>query len=168
MSNVIIGIIGVILFIGLALAGATYFGPRVTQSTSQAQAGQVMSQLVAISNAVKVRDQERQMATTGGFNLDYLAPDYLGDAPSNPTEGPAPFLLDSSGSAGGIASIAGIKVSGNRSVAICNEISRLGGGPSTAQLRLNANLALPIGCFRIDRDLSPQVRKDDYIAYAVI
>src|SRR3546814_21011510 len=79
MSNVIIGIIGVILFIGLALAGATYFGPRVTQSTSQAQAGVVMSELVSISNAVKVRDQERQMATTGGFDLDFLAPDYLGD-----------------------------------------------------------------------------------------
>src|SRR3546814_16266800 len=97
MSNVIIGIIGVILFIGLALAGATYFGPRVTQSTSQAQAGVVMSELVSISNAVKVPDQERQMATTGGFDLDFLAPDYLGDVPLHPSDGPAPILLDVNG-----------------------------------------------------------------------
>src|SRR3546814_18783698 len=100
--------------------------------------------------------------------LDFLAPDYLGDVPSNPTDGPAPFLLDLNGNSSGIAAIAGIKVSGNRSVSICNEISRLGGGPNSAQLRLNANLSLPIGCFRIDRDLSALSRKDDYIAYAVI
>src|SRR3546814_10914647 len=84
------------------------------------------------------------------------------------TDGPAPFLLDLNGNSSGIAAIAGIKVSGNRSVSICNEISRLGGGPNSAQLRLNANLSLPIGCFRIDRDLSALIRKDDYIAYAVI
>lgn len=168
MSNVIIGIIGVILFIGLALAGATYFGPRVSQSTAQAQAGMVMSELVEISNAVKVRDQERQIATTGGFDIDFLAPDYVGDVPSNPTEGPAPFLLDADGNTAGIAAIAALKVSGNRSAAICNEISRLGGGPAAAALRLNANSAYPIGCFRIDRNLSAQIRKDDYIAFAVI
>src|SRR3546814_3693251 len=86
------------------------------------------------------------MATTGGFDLVFLAPDYLGDVPSNPTDGPAPFLLDLNGNSSGIAAIAGIKVSGNRSVSICNEISRLGGGPNSAQLRLNANLSLPIGC----------------------
>src|SRR3546814_4294047 len=82
------------------------------------QAGVVMSELVSISNAVKVRDQERQMATTGGYDLDFLAPDYLGDVPSNPTDGPAPFLLDLNGNSSGIAAIAGIKVSGNRSVSI--------------------------------------------------
>src|SRR3546814_17227869 len=70
--------------------------------------------------------------------LDFLAPDYLGDVPSNPTDGPAPFLLDLNGNSSGIAAIAGIKVSGNRSVSICNEISRLGGGPNSAQLRLRS------------------------------
>jgi hypothetical protein len=168
MSNVIIGIIGVILFVGLALAGATYFGPRVTQSTSQAQAGRVMSELVEISNAVKVRDQERQMATSAGFDVDFLAPDYVSDAPSNPTDGPDPFLLDSNGDATGVAAIAAMKISGSRMVVICNEISKLGGGPSTAPVRLSANRELAIGCFRIDRNLSAQIRKDDYIAFAVI
>src|SRR3546814_17800422 len=94
-----------------------------------------MSELVSISNAVKVRDQERQMETTGGFDLDFLAPDYLGDVPSNPTDGPAPFLLDLNGNSSGLAAIAGLKVSRNRSVSIRNEISRLEIGRATCWVR---------------------------------
>jgi hypothetical protein len=168
MSNVIIGIIGVILFIGLALAGASSFGPRVSQSNAQAQAILVLEKLVSVSNAVKVRDSEREMSTRGGFDVGFLVPDYLGEPPLNPTGGPGPMLLDSAGGTTGIAAWSAIKVGGSRASIICNEISRHGGGPGVAQLRMNANPALPVGCFRIDRDISAEIRKDDYIAYAVI
>lgn len=168
MSNVIIGIIGVILFIGLALAGASFFGPRVSQSTAQAQAGVVMSELVGISNAVKVRDREREISTTGSLDISFLAPDYLGEAPSNPTGGPDPLLLDDVGGTGGIASVVALKVDGSRAGHVCNEISRQGGGPSGAPVLANPNASFPIGCFRSSRDVTAQIRKNDYIAYAVI
>ena len=49
MSNVLIGIIGVILFIGLALAGALFLGPRFQAATisSKASATVVMPAALA-------------------------------------------------------------------------------------------------------------------------
>jgi hypothetical protein len=51
MSNVLIGIIGVILFIGLALAGALFLGPRFQQSKLQGQVAAVTMQVDQISKA---------------------------------------------------------------------------------------------------------------------
>jgi len=42
MSNVLIGIIGVILFIGLALAGALFLGPRFQESTNNSRGSAVI------------------------------------------------------------------------------------------------------------------------------
>ena len=52
MSNVLIGIIGVILFIGLALAGALFLGPRFqeTQIDSKASAG--IAAITQLANAM--------------------------------------------------------------------------------------------------------------------
>jgi type II secretory pathway pseudopilin PulG len=53
MSNVLIGIIGVILFIGLALAGALFLGPRFQEATLNSRASaavQAASQLAHATN----------------------------------------------------------------------------------------------------------------------
>ncbi len=55
MSNVLIGIIGVILFIGLALAGALFLGPRFQQSVSQSKASAMSGQVSQIANAISLR-----------------------------------------------------------------------------------------------------------------
>lgn len=53
MSNVLIGIIGVILFIGLALAGALFLGPRFQEATTNSTASaaiQATAQIAAAAN----------------------------------------------------------------------------------------------------------------------
>jgi hypothetical protein len=54
MSNVLIGIIGVILFIGLALAGALFLGPRFQEATLNSKASSVMSGVKQVADAVEL------------------------------------------------------------------------------------------------------------------
>jgi hypothetical protein len=84
MSNVLIGIIGVILFIGLALAGALFLGPRFQESTANSDAAAVMSSIKqAIDGAELWRIQEgRSYVPASGAG--FLAPGYLKSIPSNP------------------------------------------------------------------------------------
>src|SRR3546814_16068064 len=59
MSNVLIGIIGVILFIGLALAGALFLGPRFQESTNNSRASasvQAVSQIASAANMFDVQE----------------------------------------------------------------------------------------------------------------
>jgi hypothetical protein len=59
MSNVLIGIIGVILFIGLALAGALFLGPRFQESTNNSRASaavQMVSQVANAANLYRVQE----------------------------------------------------------------------------------------------------------------
>ncbi len=51
MSNVLIGIIGVILFIGLALAGALFLGPRFQEANNSSKAAAVMQANQQVANA---------------------------------------------------------------------------------------------------------------------
>lgn len=52
MSNVLIGIIGVILFIGLALAGALILGDDFKSASRDAKATALMSQMQQVSQAL--------------------------------------------------------------------------------------------------------------------
>ncbi|RYY06506.1 MAG: hypothetical protein EON55_23175 [Alphaproteobacteria bacterium] len=54
MSNVLIGIIGVILFIGLALAGALFLGPRFSSTSNDAEAARYISEGSQISRAFEL------------------------------------------------------------------------------------------------------------------
>jgi hypothetical protein len=54
MSNVLIGIIGVILFIGLALAGALFLGPRFQESTNNSRAAANIQAVTQITNAMEL------------------------------------------------------------------------------------------------------------------
>jgi hypothetical protein len=55
MSNVLIGIIGVILFIGLALAGALILGDDFKSASSSSQAAALMAQLKQAADAAEMR-----------------------------------------------------------------------------------------------------------------
>lgn len=59
MSNVIIGIIGVILFIGMAVAGAVYLGPKFLDSRIDAEAIGYLNQSSQISKAVEDYSSDR-------------------------------------------------------------------------------------------------------------
>jgi len=54
MSNVLIGIIGVILFIGLALAGALFLGPRFQEATLNSKASAMMGAIGQASHAANL------------------------------------------------------------------------------------------------------------------
>lgn len=54
MSNVLIGIIGVILFIGLALAGALILGDDLKSSNRDAKATALVSQMQQVSQALEM------------------------------------------------------------------------------------------------------------------
>ncbi len=55
MSNVLIGIIGVILFIGLALAGALFLGPRFQAATNDSKASAIVMGLQQTVQAYEMR-----------------------------------------------------------------------------------------------------------------
>jgi hypothetical protein len=56
MSNVVIGIIGVILFIGLALAGALFLGPHFQSVRADSDASAYMLQLKQVTEAASLRN----------------------------------------------------------------------------------------------------------------
>jgi hypothetical protein len=54
MSNVLIGIIGVILFIGLALAGALFLGPRFQESRNNSIASAQVAGMKQVADAISL------------------------------------------------------------------------------------------------------------------
>jgi hypothetical protein len=98
MSNVLIGIVGVILFIGLALAGATFFGPITSDSIAQAKANTIIEALGSTATAVHTRERELEVGTTASASADFLVPDFMSEAPRNAISGSPVALTSSSGS----------------------------------------------------------------------
>ena len=97
MSNVLIGIIGVILFIGLALAGALFLGPRFQEATQNSRAAAAIQGVHQITSAANMyRVQEGLPLGTGQLGLlrdkGYLK--------SVPNFGYGPSLLATDGCAG--------------------------------------------------------------------
>ena len=58
MSNVLIGIIGVILFIGLALAGAVFFGPRFQETNEMGKASKLVQSVKQVADAAILYEQK--------------------------------------------------------------------------------------------------------------
>jgi hypothetical protein len=82
MSNVLIGIIGVILFIGLALAGALFLGPRFQEARISARAAAEMQAVSQMANAVALfRVQEGEEYDRS--KMSRLYPSYLKATPAN-------------------------------------------------------------------------------------
>lgn len=66
MSNVLIGIIGVILFIGLALAGALILGPDFLVASNQTEATRIVQSLKQMSDAASMRNLKTGTVMTVG------------------------------------------------------------------------------------------------------
>jgi hypothetical protein len=85
MSNVLIGIIGVILFIGLALAGALILGDDFRTASSSSQAATLMAQMKQAADAADMRKLKLGLQWTPSITTDFLAPRFLKVEASNPT-----------------------------------------------------------------------------------
>ena len=102
MSNVLIGIIGVILFIGLALAGALILGDDFRSSSSASKAAATVQQLHQISQAVAMYQLKTgRIMIASEDNVALLQPRFLKTWPSgNPFNGAALRINDASASIG--------------------------------------------------------------------
>lgn len=74
MSNVIIGVIGVILFIGLAVAGTSWLGPMFMESRIEAEAVGYLNQTSQISHAIEsyASDRGKLPVQSGREPIDIL------------------------------------------------------------------------------------------------
>lgn len=87
MSNVLIGIIGVILFIGLALAGALILGDDFRSSKASTIAATLSSQMQQISAAIAMRNIKTGTTMSAAnfmTNVSSLTPRFLKVAPVVP------------------------------------------------------------------------------------
>ena len=85
MSNVLIGIIGVILFIGLALAGALILGEDFKTTSSSSKAAQTMSQLQQGAHAISMYQLKSGQQYKINDRLIVLMPRFLKSIPVLPT-----------------------------------------------------------------------------------
>lgn len=77
MANVLLGIVGIVLFVGLSLAGASYFGPLTSDAMTEARASGLIQTLSTTAKAVNVRNREQETMTSVSANTSELAPDFL-------------------------------------------------------------------------------------------
>ena len=147
MSNVLIGIIGVILFIGLALAGALFLGPRFQESSNTSKASAittVMKQVADATSLYELNEGVQLKAVSANQYAGFLAPGYLKSIPVLPHSGLPVQLIDHSGS----------NISGSRAVmyysnigtdaqakAICREIEKGAGAADPAESQDPAKVA---------------------------
>lgn len=147
MSNVLIGIIGVILFIGLALAGALFLGPRFQESTNNSKASAVIQVVDQVAKAANMQVVQEGVPVAGNPSGADDAPvtqlvsrGYLKSKPLNPID-PTYNLgfVAIDGSWGGVAawSITGLPTPSSKGV--CAAIARQSG------LTLQADGSPPTG-----------------------
>jgi hypothetical protein len=153
MSNVLIGIIGVILFIGLALAGATFLGPRFQQSTNMSKAAAVVAGMSQMADAAKLRKVSTGRSYPAGSADALIAEGYLKSRPLNPLGDTNSFFdfRDANGTYSGSAryAIAGLDRNNVVHVDTCKEInrqSRVGAADGTPPT-LSAGPTFRQGCF---------------------
>ena len=161
MSNVLIGIIGVILFIGLAIAGAVFLGDDFMTASASTQAAAAMQQVSQTQAAVGMWRLKTGSGDPMTQDTSFLVPRFLKIAAINPTTfGRANLTrysasvhlnddLDLDQNDQGKAMVAGwvmMEIGSNqdkRARDVCLEIEQQNGRTSIANQRQPAN---PTGC----------------------
>ncbi len=130
MSNVLIGIIGVILFIGLALAGALFLGPRFQEATANSKAAATIQAISQVARAIELYEvQEGRQFVSGPANPLVLA-GYMKANIANPMN--PDWVVDTRGLDGsigtgpaGVAALGGLQTGDN--LKVCAAIARQSG-----------------------------------------
>jgi len=95
VSNVLIGIIGVILFIGLALAGALILGDDFRSSSASSKASSIMSQLQQQTSAAQMWRLKGGNMTVPMGRGQFLQPRFMKSTARNPSpDAPATVETD--------------------------------------------------------------------------
>ena len=83
----LIGIIGVILFIGLALAGALILGDDFRSATNETQGAAAVNQLQQVKAAFDMWKLKTGQSSINNQNTAFLVPRFLKSQAINPTKG---------------------------------------------------------------------------------
>jgi hypothetical protein len=158
MSNVLIGIIGVILFIGLALAGALFLGPRFQSASNSSKASAAIQATKQVADAAHLYEVSEGAGI--GFNggSELVSKGYLKSVPKV-GEANASVLNDTgcagctTGKPSGIGYFLGTDTNAKN---VCEAIMRQTGqlaanqpfSPPTVAL-IRDQLPVPSGCTRI-------------------
>ena len=158
MSNVLIGIIGVILFIGLALAGALFLGPRFQESRNNADAATMSQGAAQVAHAVTMyRTNEGRDVPAGPKPTALVSSGYLKSLPFNPTDpndtGAYYGYVDATGQQSGSPSYIVAGLLGDKMDVICAALAKQVGQPipsgsKTATMSSLSDINVPIGCYR--------------------
>jgi len=127
MSNVLIGIIGVILFIGLALAGALFLGPRFQEATLNSKAAATVQAVSQVAHAAELRNLSSGAALTAAADsIGKLATEgWLKTVPVNPSGGSGLFLQAvDGGTAGNAHIVVAVLPRETKSKALCEAVVR--------------------------------------------
>ncbi len=174
LSNVIIGIIGVILFIGLAVAGASILGTDFMTANASSKASIVTSHLQQISQAsqgLKARRGATVPSNAASFGNGLVAQNALRSVPVNPMAPGNPYLAansafgQSAADASYVYTVIG-PVSDSRSRDVCFTIEEAAGNPNAGAV-VDARVdivARVTGIGRLGCALAQQ--SDQYIAFA--
>ena len=184
MSSVLIGIIGVALFMGIAIGSAIFLGPRFEDAQAQSLGSSAIQTVSAVGSSVS----SFRMATGYAIGPGLESPQKLVDAgfmrqmPVNPVNSARPVVIvDESGKTYDGAAAASkpswspkaVVMSLGDDMKVCQQIQRMTGAISNSadldpdnrvmiSTGINAKMA---GCFRT-KSQTPGVSIDDYVAYS--
>ena len=159
MSNVLIGIIGVILFIGLALAGALFLGPRFQESVIASRAsawtqGQAqIAQAVNMKRVVEGLPVQADATTMEQMKALLVDTGYMKSIPVNPVGVERYYVLRGpTGGFGGQATYVmnGFFLGSKDDERLCVEIARRAGilTPADGSVPVLTAPVGQFGCFR--------------------
>ncbi|WP_292627005.1 hypothetical protein [Novosphingobium sp. 17-62-19] len=183
MVNVLVGIIGVLLFIALALAGAAFIGPRFMQAMANSKAMSVTQMTSQITMALSLRRGDEGVPVVARTQLMSLVPKgYLKTLPLNPFigEGGFPFRVLYSGDVESSLYYADIVFGslghGNEMLHVCQSINRQANrGDDVPQMALEAGTNVtamvkePLGCFQVhSAGIYGEANPGDYVVYSRI
>jgi hypothetical protein len=100
MSNVLIGIIGVILFIGLALAGALFLGSRFSAAANDSEAARYINEGQQISRAFELyglnegKFPEADTTDNKKIITELVSKGYLKSVPAGANKGTSSWYVD--------------------------------------------------------------------------
>jgi len=180
MSNVLIGIIGVILFIGLALAGALFLGPRFQESMNNSRASAVVQAVSQTAAAASLSStQSGSPVVADPTSAAALATDgFMKSLPGNPVKGTnaaaTPSLVNFIGDDrtvgysnfydGKTAKYVMMRIGDNQK-SVCDAVSKQSGSTQAAGgLSGDGQMTQVVGCGY--SDVSPTVKS--YIVWARI
>lgn len=157
MANVIIGILSVVITIGLALVGASFFGDEAVLASRDAAATSYISRLTTVASATKIYNRDASPLATATTSLAFLS-EYGVDGRALPNGNPV-RLVSATGTASGTAryvagSLGSSATDGGR---MCSSLLSMMSiaGSTTPEVRTSWPTSDTRGCFRTSATIGP-------------